>query len=635
MKPEELPSELSGIQAFDMSQYTFFSDLLKDIERTIPQVKAAKLQSTQVSAADSVTVNNLLKRIGLFLEDKDWTSASDYCVKVLDIDAENAMAYLYKLMIELKCTEESALDNLIEPIENNSLYIKAMRFGGEAFKKRLMEHANQQRRNREVYYITDKEKEETYRGTIENLTPNGFGRLISKMRFFEGNFVDGKPDGTGKTLYTKGEKIKCPKCKTDYLSAINLENGTINCDNCSNIFSISDKYEIFIGEYKNGKPINGTGYFPGIDNSSRTPVIWFGTITDGILNGQGEKHYLLSRDEYRKKRLYEGEFLIYKGEFLHGEFNGKGTFHLANGGTISGIFENGFNGNLKYLDKNGKLKYDGGYKNWKRHGKGVLFNEDGTGFQGEWKDGKILSGSGAVVFQFTGDKTIGTYVDGKMQGQGKIYYNSGKLKGHWYEGNFKNGGFNGQGTLHLNNGELITGEFQNGLNGTLKEVGKNGYLKYEGGYKSGKRHGNGILYNSDGSTCQGEWDNGVLLRGQGALTYKGKDGVTYKNVGTFANGNLQGVGQRLILDGEYQGCRYEGTFEKGALQGLCAFVHRDRSKFEAEYVNGVIHGRQRVYSSVGMVMYDTVWKNGKEVGPRKQGTGKTVLDGLAGWASRK
>lgn len=47
---------------------------------------------------NSGNVSPLLRRVFLFLEDKNWQEADEYCEKVLDLDPENAMAYVGKLM---------------------------------------------------------------------------------------------------------------------------------------------------------------------------------------------------------------------------------------------------------------------------------------------------------------------------------------------------------------------------------------------------------------------------------------------------------------------------------------------------------------------------------------------------------
>lgn len=53
----------------------------------------------------------LLERVMQFLEDKDWDSADKYCEEILDMDPQNAQAYLGKLMAELHIPKKEDLVN--------------------------------------------------------------------------------------------------------------------------------------------------------------------------------------------------------------------------------------------------------------------------------------------------------------------------------------------------------------------------------------------------------------------------------------------------------------------------------------------------------------------------------------------
>ena len=60
----------------------------------------------------------------MFLEDGDWNSADEYCEKVLDIDPENASAYLGKLLSELRVRKQESLKDQAEPFADNNNYPK-------------------------------------------------------------------------------------------------------------------------------------------------------------------------------------------------------------------------------------------------------------------------------------------------------------------------------------------------------------------------------------------------------------------------------------------------------------------------------------------------------------------------------
>ncbi len=62
---------------------------------------------------DNSNYVTLLRRAAIFIEDGNWSSASDYCGKVLDLEPENAEAYLYQVMAELRCKTKECLKNHI------------------------------------------------------------------------------------------------------------------------------------------------------------------------------------------------------------------------------------------------------------------------------------------------------------------------------------------------------------------------------------------------------------------------------------------------------------------------------------------------------------------------------------------
>lgn len=116
MDPYDLPEEFSHLQAQDMSKLGFMQDLVRGIKKVCgkderpaqaSQVAAAPAQATMGGA--SGTALSLLKRANIFLADEEWDRASEYAERVLDIDPENAEAYLVKVMVELEVKDRSGL----------------------------------------------------------------------------------------------------------------------------------------------------------------------------------------------------------------------------------------------------------------------------------------------------------------------------------------------------------------------------------------------------------------------------------------------------------------------------------------------------------------------------------------------
>lgn len=132
MDPYDLPEEFSHLQAQDMSKLGFMQDLIRGIEKIVsanaPSLTAAKINSLNFENTNTAP---LLKRAFMFLEDKNWKEADEYCEKVLDMDPECAEAYLGKLLAELKLQRKEDLEKQAKPFNNSNNYQKAVRFGDE------------------------------------------------------------------------------------------------------------------------------------------------------------------------------------------------------------------------------------------------------------------------------------------------------------------------------------------------------------------------------------------------------------------------------------------------------------------------------------------------------------------------
>lgn len=158
MDPYDLPEEFSHLQAQDMSKLGFMQDLIRGIKKIV-NVEMPKIS---VNEADVVNGSNgnikpLLKRAFMFLEDRDWKAADEYCEKVLDQDPEVAQAYLGKLMAELHVCRQEELRDCLEPFDNSNNYKKIIRFADENLADTLKEYVsyifkrNQKERLEQIY----------------------------------------------------------------------------------------------------------------------------------------------------------------------------------------------------------------------------------------------------------------------------------------------------------------------------------------------------------------------------------------------------------------------------------------------------------------------------------------------------
>ena len=144
MDPYDLPEALSVLQSYDMGKIGFIQDLIRGVNKVLN----ASAPKTKETIKETVVVQQpqangnavpLLRRAFLFLEDGDFARADEFCEQVLNLDPENAEAYLGKLMAELKVKTRETLKDQPEPFDNRNNYKKAYRFGDEKLKAKLSE----------------------------------------------------------------------------------------------------------------------------------------------------------------------------------------------------------------------------------------------------------------------------------------------------------------------------------------------------------------------------------------------------------------------------------------------------------------------------------------------------------------
>ena len=140
MDPYDLPEEFSHLQAQDMSKLGFMQDLIRGIKKLTvkdePKVTTVVKERTVVNGGGG-NVDTLLKRVEIFLGDRDFKSANEYCEKVLDIDPENALAYLGKLQAEFLCPQRASLKTLSKSFKESLNYQKVLRYGDDSLKDEL------------------------------------------------------------------------------------------------------------------------------------------------------------------------------------------------------------------------------------------------------------------------------------------------------------------------------------------------------------------------------------------------------------------------------------------------------------------------------------------------------------------
>lgn len=137
MDPYDLPEEFAHLQAQDMGKLGFMQDLIRGIKKILRRDEPKPQTVVQQTVAPANNAAPLVKRAFMSLEDGDFAKADDFCEQALNLDPENARAWLGKLMAQLKVRNEEDLKNQAQSFDGNGNYQKALRFGDEALKAQL------------------------------------------------------------------------------------------------------------------------------------------------------------------------------------------------------------------------------------------------------------------------------------------------------------------------------------------------------------------------------------------------------------------------------------------------------------------------------------------------------------------
>lgn len=118
----------------------------------------------------------LLKRAQLFLEDVEYEEALKYCEKALDIDPENAEAYILMLMAETGVIVREDLARVRTPLNTYDSYKKAIRFASpevheelSRYNKQTIENDKEEQKKNELYEIEKKKEQEEIHAMADHL----------------------------------------------------------------------------------------------------------------------------------------------------------------------------------------------------------------------------------------------------------------------------------------------------------------------------------------------------------------------------------------------------------------------------------------------------------------------------------
>ena len=379
-----------------------------------------------------------------------------------------------------------------------------------------------------------------YQGGYLNGHRNGKGKEYDEYDrlLFEGEYLNGKINGHGKE-YLYGYL----KFEGEYLNGKRYGKGKEYYD-YENILK-------FEGEYLNGKIWNGIGY----DENNQ--------IIYEIKNGKG----------WIKE--YDYGTLIFEGEYINGEKNGKAKEYFKN----------------EYLEV--VLIFDGEYKNDKKW--------NGKGYCHKFKKCYEIKNGEGIMIEYNKDRQffICEYKNGMRNGFGREFDEFGRLI---FEGQYLDGAINGIGREICNNSII-----------------------FQVRYINGKRFGKGIEYDRDVKELFiGEYLYGYKVKGKeiinGEIEYEGFyllnnkwEGQGFDKKGNIIYELINGNGKvKEYLGGNL---KFEGEYLNGLRHGKGKeYYDKDSLIFEGEYLNGKRNGKGKEYNGSGKLLFEGEYLNGKKNG---------------------
>ena len=138
LDPYDMPRELRDLQALDMDDMMFYPSLTEQLQRLIRKDQPAAAAATTAPAAPAAPATaSLLRRAELLLEEENWNEAQQYCHRVLDIEPENAAAYLREAMALSWVRSRDRLEQAPSSLLESTPWRNALRFADPKLREEL------------------------------------------------------------------------------------------------------------------------------------------------------------------------------------------------------------------------------------------------------------------------------------------------------------------------------------------------------------------------------------------------------------------------------------------------------------------------------------------------------------------
>jgi hypothetical protein len=352
----------------------------------------------------------------------------------------------------------------------------------------------------------------------------------------------------------------------------------------------------------------------------------------------------------------------YEGDWRNDKRHGQGTSTYANGGKYVGEYQDNKKTGIGTFFFSTGDKYIGNFKDDVRYGEGTYIFADGRVWQGQWNNDKWVSGNKFAAGEYNSSSQVSnlSICPDSPSYEGSTYWDNcvgvyNYSNGDKYEGEWREDKRHGQGTYTFSNGDKYVGDF---LDGGFHGQGTYTYGKgeweddkYIGEYKNDKRNGQGVYMFADGRVWQGQWSNDEWVSGnkfaegefdyssqisslptcQGSPSYEGStywdncvgtytfsSGEIY--IGSWKNDKRHGQGTSTYASGD----KYIGEYKEDMKHGQGIYTFANGEKYIGEFKNNERHGQGTNTWADGKV-WQGEWSNNEWVSGNKYKVGENSL----------
>lgn len=287
----------------------------------------------------------------------------------------------------------------------------------------------------------------------------------------------------------------------------------------------------------------------GVDYKSSFPVTYKGYISDEL--------------------TLRGENITISSELFN--YQGPISTNMLSGRGVLSVYRKDHSGQLLLQER-----YEGGFVQSRRDGSEARqeLPAKGEEYVGSFQN-NARHGPGRLLLTTTGDIYEGNFIEGYLEGAGKITYGSKNgTNANNYAGEFINGLPHGQGTVYFNDGSW-----------------------YKGQFVTGKQTGTGVYYNSvEDTLTEGEFKDGEALE-HCTVTFRYSDPQKRRVVKGMRQ-NQDNTTTNIVYTVTDNDYRYRGSLRDGFFHGEGVLEYSNGITYSGKFHEGKFSGLGKLTNPV-------------------------------------